>query len=108
MLFVVFVVFSAFGGVTDQLIQISQLALEGNEQYKEKLAVIQKRHLDVVRELIGIQNQSSILAQVKIQINELEDVLQGVFLLKERTLRTLDYVMCFGERLSAYIISQAM
>lgn len=102
------VVFSAFGGVTDQLIQISKLALEGNESYREKLTEIQKRHLDVVRELISIQNQSSILAQVKIQINELEDVLHGVFLVKERTPRTLDYIMSFGERLSAYIIAEVM
>jgi bifunctional aspartokinase / homoserine dehydrogenase 1 len=102
------IVFSAFGGVTDQLIQISLLALEGNPEYKLKLEQIEKRHLDAVRELIGVQKQSSILAQVKIKINELEDVLHGVFLVKERTVRTLDYIMSFGERLSAYIIAEAM
>ncbi len=101
------VVFSAFGGVTDTLIQISQLALEGNNGYKNKLADLEQRHLDTVRELIDIQRQSGILAQVKFLINELEDVLHGVYLVKERTPRTLDYVMSFGERLSAYIISEA-
>ncbi|MBT1702404.1 bifunctional aspartate kinase/homoserine dehydrogenase I [Chryseosolibacter indicus] len=102
------VVFSAFGGITDTLIQISTLALEGKAAYKDKLTEIEKRHLDAVRELISIQKQSSILAQVKIKINELEDVLHGVYLVKERTPRTLDYIMSFGERLSAYIISEAM
>jgi bifunctional aspartokinase / homoserine dehydrogenase 1 len=102
------VVFSAFGGVTDQLIQVSKLALEGNNDYKLRIAELEKRHLDAVRELIGLQKQSSILAQVKIRINELEDVLHGVFLVKERTARTLDYIMSFGERLSAYIIAEAM
>ena len=102
------IVFSAFGGVTDELIQLSTLALEGNVGYKKKLEEIETRHLDAVRNLISVRNQSGILAQVKIQINELEDVLQGVFLVKERTLRTLDYIMSFGERLSAYIISEAM
>jgi bifunctional aspartokinase / homoserine dehydrogenase 1 len=101
------VVFSAFGGVTDVLIGISKLALESNLEYKTKLAEIEKRHLEAVRELIGVQKQSSILAQVKFMINELEDVLHGVFLVKERTPRTLDYIMSFGERLSAYIISEA-
>ncbi|MBS1488001.1 MAG: bifunctional aspartate kinase/homoserine dehydrogenase I [Bacteroidetes bacterium] len=100
-------VFSAFGGVTDQLIQISQQALEGNTQYKPRLEELEKRHLDAVRALTPLSTQSSILAQVKIQINELEDVLQGIFLVKERTARTLDYIMSFGERLSAYIISEA-
>ncbi len=102
------IVFSAFGGVTDILIQLSTLALEGNAEYKKKLEEIELRHQDAVRNLISIKNQSGILAQVKIQINELEDVLHGVYLVKERTLRTLDYIMSFGERLSAYIISEAM
>jgi bifunctional aspartokinase / homoserine dehydrogenase 1 len=101
------IVFSAFGGVTDSLIQISALALQGNQEYKTRLAEIEKRHLDAVRSLIGVQKQSSILAQVKFMINELEDVLHGVFLVKERTSRTLDYIMSFGERFSAYIIAEA-
>jgi len=101
------IVFSAFGGVTDILIHISKLALEGSPEYKTKLAEIEKRHLDAVRALVSVQRQSGILAQVKITINELEDILNGIFLVKERTIRTLDYVMSFGERLSAYIIAEA-
>ena len=102
------IVFSAFGGVTDQLITMSLLALEGDAAYKQKLEEFERRHLDAVRELISVQKQSGILAQVKIKINELEDVLHGVYLVKERTARTLDYIMSFGERLSAYIIAEAM
>jgi aspartokinase/homoserine dehydrogenase 1 len=102
------VVFSAFGGVTDLLIQVSTLALEGDQDYKQKLEQLETRHLDAVRELIGVQKQSSILAHVKMTMNELEDVLHGVYLVKERTPRTLDYIMSFGERLSAYIIAEAI
>lgn len=101
------IVFSAFGGVTDTLIQVSDLALAGNLDYKNKLSEIEKRHLTAVRQLIDVQKQSGILAQVKFMINELEDVLHGVYLVKERTVRTLDYIMSFGERISAYIISEA-
>lgn len=100
-------VFSAFGGVTDQLIQVSQLALEGDLEYKQKLHQLEKRHLDAVRELTNISTQSGILAQVKVQINELEDILHGIFLVKERSARTLDHVMSFGERLSAFIVCEA-
>ncbi len=103
----VVVIFSAFGGVTDTLIQISTLALEGNLEYKSKLEELEKRHLTAVRVLVNIQKQSGILAEVKFMVNELEDVLHGVYLVKERTLRTLDYIMSFGERISAYIISEA-
>jgi aspartokinase/homoserine dehydrogenase 1 len=102
-------VFSAFGGVTDSLIALSTAALAGRSEYKDELKqLLETRHLDAVRELIGIQKQSSIIAQVKFTFNELEDVLHGVFLVKERTPRTLDYIMSFGERLSAYIIAEAM
>ncbi len=102
------IVFSAFGGVTDMLIQISTWALEGNLDYKNKLAELEKRHLTAVRELVDIQKQSGILAQVKFMMNELEDVLHGIYLVKERTTRTLDYIMSFGERISAYIISESI
>lgn len=102
------VVFSAFGGVTDTLIALSVAALGGDNTYKDQLRLLENRHLDAVRDLIGIQKQSSVIAQVKFTFNELEDVLHGVFLVKERTPRTLDYIMSFGERLSAYIIAEAI
>jgi len=101
------IVFSAFGGVTDTLIELSSQALSGNSEYKKKLRELEFRHLEAVLGLIGIQRQSSLLAQVKFMINELEDILHGVFLVKERTPRTLDFIMSFGERLSAYIIAEA-
>ncbi len=102
------VVFSAFGGVTDSLIQLSTMALAGDVGYKVQLEQLEKRHLEAVRELIDIQKQSSVIAQVKFTINELEDILHGIFLVKERTLRSLDYIMSFGERLSAYVIAEAI
>jgi aspartokinase/homoserine dehydrogenase 1 len=100
-------VFSAFGGVTDVLIKLSQQAWTGDESYTYNLKQLEDRHIDAVRALINIQRQSTVLAKVKTTINELEDVLHGIFLVKERTPRTLDFVMSFGERLSAYIINEA-
>ncbi len=102
------VVFSAFGGVTDSLIQLSTMVLAGDVGYKVQLEQLEKRHLEAVRELVDIQKQSSVIAQVKFTINELEDILHGIFLVKERTLRSLDYIMSFGERLSAYVIAEAI
>ncbi len=102
------VVFSAFGGITDQLIETSRLALVIDQTYKTKLAEIEKRHLEVIPDLIGVQMRGALVSDVKSLINELDDVLQGVFLLRERTLRTLDYIMSFGERLSCLILSAAL
>src|SRR5205823_7443435 len=100
-------VFSAFGGTTDHLIKLATLASSSDESYKTHLKEIEKRHLDAVKELINIQQQSSVLANVKMMMNELEDLIHGVFLLRELSFRTLDFIMSFGERLSAYIITQA-
>src|SRR5688500_3176293 len=65
------VVFSAFGGTTDRLIELGALASSGNEGYKELLKELEKRHLDAVKELINVNHQSTVLANVKMMINEL-------------------------------------
>lgn len=100
-------VFSAFGGVTDLLIKAGSEALASDDAYRETLASIEKRHIEAAQQLLNISTQASAISQVKVTLNELEDVLHGVYLVRERTPRTLDYLMSFGERLSAFIISNA-
>ena len=102
------VVFSAFGGATDQLIGISKQAQQGDAKYLEALTQFIDRHLTAVRALIPVNRQSQVMTSVKILLNELEDVLHGISLLRELTPRSLDYVMSFGERLSAQIITEAL
>lgn len=101
------VVVSAFSGVTDQLIEVSQLAELGAETYLDMLKGIENRHIQAVKELIHPKNQSGLIANFKVMFNELEDVLHGVFLLKELSSKSLDYVASFGERLSSLIITDA-
>ena len=100
------VVVSAMGGVTDRLIHLSQRAASGDETYTELLKDLEKHHFEAARQLIGVQSQGRVFAYLKTLINELDDLLHGVFLLRERSVRTLDLVSSFGERLSAYLISQ--
>ncbi|MFN8688630.1 MAG: bifunctional aspartate kinase/homoserine dehydrogenase I, partial [Cyclobacteriaceae bacterium] len=83
-------------------------ALQGDTGYLSLLRQVEERHIQAVKALVAVQKQSPVLAQVKSMLNELEDVLHGIYLVRERTERTLDFVMSFGERLSAYIISQAL
>ncbi|PWT87912.1 MAG: bifunctional aspartate kinase/homoserine dehydrogenase I, partial [Acidobacteria bacterium] len=58
--------------------------------------------------LISPARRQKVLKTLQTKLKELADILQGIFLIKELTLRTLDVVMSFGELLSAYIISEAM
>src|SRR5690554_2246552 len=102
------VVFSAFGGVTEDLLACTQLAMQNDKSYLSILLELEKRHLSLVKELIPIQKQSPVLTYVKVRFNELEDILHGIFLIKECSARTSDYVVSFGERISAYILSESL
>ncbi|HTS43108.1 MAG TPA: bifunctional aspartate kinase/homoserine dehydrogenase I [Puia sp.] len=99
------VVVSALGGITDALIQCGVLAASGEESYKEKLQQIEQRHLETVKSLIPITQQSSALSLVKKRCNELEDICNGVFLLGELSVRTKDKIVGYGELLSSQIVS---
>jgi len=100
------VVFSAFHGITDKLITLSKLAAKGDQAYLDLCKEIEEIHLNTIKKIISVRNQSSVLTHVKLTLNELEDVIHGVYLVKELSLRTLDFIMSFGERISAYIISK--
>src|ERR1700712_5455757 len=60
------VVLSAMGGITDMLSQCGTLASAADEYYKTKLQEIEQRHLETVKLLIPVSQQSSILSWVKI------------------------------------------
>ncbi len=101
------VVFSAFQGVTDQLISMAERAGSGDDSYTHDLGSLEGRHIDVVRQMLTTSEQSHAIAGVKFMLNDLEDILQGVYLVKELTPRSMDFITSFGERLSNYIIHLA-
>jgi aspartokinase/homoserine dehydrogenase 1 len=102
------VVYSAMGGVTNRLLEIGKLAAASDLEYLQLLKSVEDRHFAVVRGLIDVKNQSSAIAKVKGLLNELEDLLRGVFLIKELSARTNDFIVSFGERLSTTIATEAL
>ena len=103
----IIVVVSAFTKVTDLLVLASQKAASNDESFKEVVAEIEKKHLDAIKELIPVSEQSSALSHIKRIINHLETLLDGCFLLGELSPRTSDTILSFGELLSSYIIAEA-
>jgi aspartokinase/homoserine dehydrogenase 1 len=97
-------VVSAFGGITDLLLGAAALAAEGNELFKEKLATVEQRHIEAVKQLIPVVKQSQLLSLVKKSCNEIEDICNGIFLLRELTPRSKDRIGSYGEWLSSQII----
>ncbi|SNY99491.1 bifunctional aspartate kinase/homoserine dehydrogenase I [Flagellimonas pacifica] len=100
------VVVSAFGGITDLLLNTASLAANQNLKYKESLAEIENRHISTIKELIPVQKQSGILSKVKSDLNVLETLLEGAFLIGEITPKLSDKIVSYGELLSSFIISE--
>lgn len=100
------VVVSAFAGVTDQLLHAALLASVQNGEYKTVLMEIEVRHLATIKELIPIKDQSQVLSKVKSDINTLETLLEGAYLIGEITPKLSDKIVSYGELLSSYIISE--
>jgi len=98
------VVCSAFGGVTDALIQVAETAARHEAHYTDLLDKLEDRHLAVLRSLSGGQLPEA--AQLMEDLQALREVVQGVYWVKELTSRSLDFILSFGERLSCRIIAE--
>jgi bifunctional aspartokinase / homoserine dehydrogenase 1 len=102
------VVFSAMGGITNQLIEAAEKAVKADETYFDILKIAEDRHFEVVRELIEVKTQSRVFANIRTLFNELEDVLKGISLIRELSNRSLDLIVSFGERLSTTLIHEIL
>ncbi len=100
------VVVSALGGVTDLLLRTAAAAAEQDKSYIELLQKIEQRHLETIKELLPIAIQSAVLSRVKSELNVLETLLEGAFLIGEITPKLSDKIVSYGELLSSYIISE--
>lgn len=98
------VVFSAFGGVTDDLIRMSRLAARRKEEYIDVYHKIRERHQECIREL-GLRRDKQLHDFVESVFTELHDILHGIYLVKELSARTIDFLSGQGEVLSSAIIA---
>ena len=102
----VVVVVSAMGGVTDLLLRMASLASEQQPEYKQLLKEIENRHLQSIRELLPVGVQSAALSKVKSELNILETLAEGAYLIGEITPKLSDKIVSFGELFASYIISE--
>lgn len=102
------VVFSAFSGITDSLIEMAKLAAKGDENYNKPFEALVKRHDDAIFALLNEQNRVEARIALHENHKDLQNLLKGIFLLREASARTMDYVVSFGERNSSAIIAAAM
>ena len=99
------VVVSALGGVTDQLIRTAMMATQGNIAYEAEFEGMVRRHDEMIQQVIPSGSKKRTLEK-KIHglLDELKDIYQGLFLLKDISSNMEDTVVSYGERLSSLIV----
>lgn len=99
------VVLSAMSGATDALINIAKTAESGDENFRIKIKELETKHLETAKNLLGENSQDGIFDFIENRFNELKNICEGVFLLRELSMRTLDRIVSFGEILSTKIVA---
>ena len=103
----VIVVVSALGGITDQLISTSRMAATGDAAYEGAYREIVRRHEEMVKGVIPAGEAQTLLHyQVNELLDELKDIFQGIYLIKDLSPKTSDTIVSYGERLSSLIASR--
>ena len=102
----VVVVVSALGGVTDKLIEISQVALRGDEHWKDEFqALIDRHHRMIDAVITDTHDQEILFGKVDALLEQLRSIYFGVFLIHDLSKKTLDAIVSYGERISSNIVA---
>ena len=102
----VVVVVSAFSGVTDTILNMSRKACMRDLGYKDMFAQIVDRHNGVIDAMIRPEERESVKKQVEPLFEELGNLLQGVYLVKDLSQKIENAVVSYGEQLSSIIVSR--
>ncbi len=104
------VVCSAIDGITDDLIQISRMVEQKKKNEVTKiLDRIIKKHRQFTNQTIkNSAVRKQLLEKLDADVSELQELIRGLTLLKEVSIRSLDYLISFGERLSDDLVSYAL
>lgn len=104
------VVVSAMEEVTDRLVKIAEDVVDGvdEEGIKKFIKALKNSHVSVANKSVSAEHRDTVIVAIEQLCTELMKVLVGVSYVGELTPRSLDYIMSFGERLAAPILSGAL
>ena len=102
----VVVVVSALGGITDRLIRTSQLAVAGDDNYRNEFDAMVDRHHGIIDAVIPAgAAHDTLKAKVDALLDELRSIYHGVYLIRDMTQKTANVIVSYGERMSSQIVS---
>ena len=103
------VVVSALGGITDQLLQAAQMALQADDAYLEVYQTIRQRHMDMANSLVENPTTRQMLCHELDEIlEELRSILFGVHLVKDLSAKSEAVIVSYGEQLSSRIVTASL
>ena len=98
------VVVSALGGITDKLLTTAQLALNGDERYKDEYDLMVKRHHQMIDTIITDNaKRENLFNIVDVMFDQLKSIYYGVYLIHDLSEKTQNAIVSYGERLSSNI-----
>ncbi len=101
----VVVVVSALGGVTDALLATAQKAVKGDPAYEADLERIAARHREQMESVVRPEMRMQVEQTVSSLVDELTNILRGVFLIRDLSIKTNDAIVSYGERMSSAILA---
>ena len=102
----VVVVVSALGGITDKLIATSQLALKGDDKWREEFDAMVTRHHQMIDTIItDDKKRVDLFNKVDQLFDQLKSIYYGVYLIHDLSKKTEDTIVSYGERLSSNIVA---
>ena len=102
----VIVVVSALGGITDQLIRTSRLAVDGDATYQQAYAQMAQRHHELIEAVIPDgPARAQLNVKVDALLEELRSIYQGVYLIRDLSPKTQAAIVSYGERISSIIVA---
>ncbi len=100
----VIVVVSALGGITDKLLSTAQLALCGDDRYKEEFDAMVARHHKMIDTIITEpKKREDLFNAVDALFEQLKSIYYGVYLIHDLSEKTQNAIVSYGERLSSNI-----
>ncbi|MDO4930820.1 MAG: bifunctional aspartate kinase/homoserine dehydrogenase I [Bacteroidales bacterium] len=103
----VVIVVSALSGVTDQLLRIPQMAVEGDPAYEAEIRKIVARHEEFIDAVLPEgEARQQLQKEVGKLLAELKDIFQGISLIRDLSQKTSDTIVSYGERMSSLIVAE--
>ena len=102
----VIVVVSALDGITDKLLGMARMAMNGDEQWNEEYDMVVERHHQMIDTIIpDTSRRNDLLKRVDGLLEQLQSICNGVFLIHDLSKKTEDAIVSYGERLSSNIVA---